>query len=253
MTKRLGIIQSRGLGDIIIALPIAHHYHEQGWHVHWPIAEQFIPHVVRHVPWVKWIPLTVDSGPYFYDTPYQRLLNFNCDEIICLYQSLTNHPELQARPEFQIMKFDQIKYAEAGVPFLDKWRLADCVTRDHEAEQALYQRLVNRNRPYVVLHLEGSDHRAEFDRAIIPQDYDQIEVTAHTDSVFDWLTVLEGAEILICVDSVIANLADQFQIPKKVESYFIPRSHIQLTPVLNGPWRCLEPSPETAQRIRIFR
>lgn len=253
MSKRLGIIQSRGLGDIIIALPIAHHYHEQGWHVHWPIAEQFIPHVQTHVPWVKWIPLTVDPGPYFYDTPYQRLHNFQCDEIICLYQALTNHPELSARPEFQIMKFDQIKYAEAGVPFLDKWRLADCVTRDHEAEQALYQRLVNPNRPYVVLHLEGSDHRADFDRAIIPQDYDQIEVTADSNSVFDWLTVIEGAEILICVDSVIANLADQFLIPQKVESYFIPRSHIQLTPVLNGPWRCLEPSPETAQRIRIFR
>ena len=253
MSKRLGIIQSRGLGDIIIALPIALHYREQGYHVHWPIAEQFIAHVEQHVPWVKWIPLTVDPGAYFYDTPYQRLRNFGCDPIVCLYQALTNHPELSARPEFQIMKFDQIKYAEVGIPFRDKWRLPECVSRNTEAEQALALSVNPEGRPYVIIHLEGSDHRAEFDRSIIPSEYLQIDVSTQTESIFNWLGLLEGAEALVCVDSVMANLADQYSIPTRVDSYFIPRSHIQLTPVLNGPWTTLEPDLATQQRIRIFR
>ena len=72
--KRLGIIQSRGLGDIVIALPIARHYYDLGWEVLWPIEEQFIPHVITHVPWVKWIPIPYDPpGRYFYDVPMERL------------------------------------------------------------------------------------------------------------------------------------------------------------------------------------
>lgn len=253
MTKRLGIIQSRGLGDIVIALPIAHYYHRQGYHVHWPIAQQFIPHVEHHVPWVKWIPLTVDPGAYFYHTPYQRLRNFGCDEIICLYQSLTGHPELQARPEFQIMKFDQIKYAVAGVPFLNKWALDQCITRNLIEEERLRYQLNPNNQPYAILHLEGSDHRAEFDRSYIPEEYVQIEITGQTKSIFDWIGLLESAEVIVCVDSVMANLSDQLLIPTKVDSYFIPRSHIQLTPVLNGPWTTLDPGQATETKIRIFR
>ena len=34
MAKKLGLIQTRGLGDIIISIPIAHHYHRQGWEVY---------------------------------------------------------------------------------------------------------------------------------------------------------------------------------------------------------------------------
>jgi len=194
-------------------------------------------------------------GPcaYFYDTPYQRLRNFGCSEIICLYQALTGHPELQARPEFQIQGFDQIKYSAAGVPFLNKWLLNDCITRDRAAEQELKQRLNPEGRPYALLHLEGSDHRAEFDRSYIPQEYLQIEITDQSKSIFDWIALMTEAEVLVCVDSVMANLADQLLIPTKVDSYFIPRSHIQLTPVLNGPWTTIEPSRLVEQRIRIFR
>jgi hypothetical protein len=126
--KRLGIIQTRGLGDIIIALPIARHYHDQDWEVFWPIQEDFIDNFKDHVPWVKWIPIVRDSGAFFYDVPMERLKNFRCDEILCLYQSLTGHPELVGRPEFQITKFDQLKYHAASVPFLKKWQTASLGT-----------------------------------------------------------------------------------------------------------------------------
>ena len=82
--KRLGLIQSRGLGDIVIALPIALHYHTRGWDIYWPICEEFVPSVIDHVPWIKWIPIKTDNGAFFYDVPMQRLKNFQCDEVICL-------------------------------------------------------------------------------------------------------------------------------------------------------------------------
>lgn len=253
--KKLGIIQSRGLGDILIALPIANYYKKQGWEIHWPICASFVKNFESHVPWVNWISVPVDKqGKFFYDKPYQLLESEQCDEIICLYQSLTGHPEFIKRPEFQITKFDQIKYHIAEVPFLEKWKLADCISRDLEKEKVLFDKLVNKEqKPYVVIHRKGSDFSAKIDSAWIPEDYQQIEIEEQSDSIFDWLTILEKAECLLLVDSVFSNLVDQFQINNTVESYFLPRSHIHLTPVLGGKWTVIEPDADTLKKITIFR
>jgi hypothetical protein len=249
--KKLGIIQSRGLGDIIIALPIAKHYHDAGWEIYWPIADTFIDNVVNHVPWVKWIPVPVDAGAFFYDVPLQRLKNFKVDEILPLYNALTGHPEFTARPEFQIMKFDQYKYAVAGVPFIKKWSLSNCITRDKKAEDELFKSLGSPQGPYAVLHLDGSDHRAAFDTSAIPEDWQQIEIKqGMTSSIFNWIPILNAAESIICVDSVFSNLVDQMGLGS--DRYFIPRSHIQLTPVLGNDWTVMDFDAETKKRVSIF-
>jgi hypothetical protein len=69
---------------------------------------------------------------------------------------------------------------------------------------------------------------------MIPQDWQTIEIDQQTDSVFDWLKILEGAQSLIMIDSVFANLVDQMHIGD--DRYFIQRSHIGLTPVQGGHW-----------------
>jgi hypothetical protein len=238
MSKRLGIIQSRGLGDLVIALPIAHHYHKEGWEIYWPILEEFMPSMQGAAPWVKWIPLPYDSpGRYFYDVPLERLKNFKCDETLCLYQALTGHQEFSDEVYFAHTKFDQYKYIKAGVPFTDKWKLGECITRNKEREEALYDKLVV-NPHYVAVHLEGSDHKATFDRSIIPADWDIIEISKQTDNVFDWLMILEKAQSLVLVDSIFANLVDQLSIGD--DRHFIPRSHIGLTPVQGNHWNWLQ-------------
>jgi hypothetical protein len=162
----------------------------------------------------------------------ERLKNFKCDEIIPLYQALTNH-KFHEEKYFQHTKFDQYKYIRAGVPFLEKWRLSTCVTRNPDREQALYNRLV-KNPNYVVVHLEGSDHRAEWDASVVPADWQVIYITPETDSIWDWLQIIEGAQSLIMVDSVYANIIDQMGLGE--DRYFIARSHIGLTPVQGQDW-----------------
>jgi hypothetical protein len=231
--KSLGIIQSRGLGDIVIALPIAHYYHQQGYEIHWPICSEFVPHVIKHVPWVHWHPVITDTGSFFYDQPMRILQDLNCDEILPLYQALTGH-KFHEELYFQHTKFDQYKYIAAGVPFINKWQLSQCITRDYAAETALYDQLVT-NPQYAVIHLEGSDHKAQFDYATIPDDWQTIEITEGlTPSIFNWLKILESAECIVCVDSCIANLVDQMNLQN--DKYFIARSHIGLTPVLGQHW-----------------
>jgi hypothetical protein len=233
--KKLGVVQSRGLGDIVITLPIAKYYYDQGWDILWPICEEFMPSVIDNVPWIKWIPVQTDSGSFFYDQPMERLKNFKCDEIICLYQHLTGHNFMDEK-YFQYTKFDQYKYIKAGVPFLEKWKLADCITRFPEREQALYDQVV-KNPNYAVVHLEGSDARADFDRSMIPSDWQTVEIIPRTGSIFDWLTVIERAQSIIMIDSVFSNIVDQMGLGE--DHYFIQRSHIGLTPVHNLPWTWL--------------
>jgi hypothetical protein len=249
MKKTLGIIQSRGLGDIVISLPIARYYHNAGWEIYWPICQEWGEQMDAAAPWVNWIPVPVDNGPFFYDVPLKALQDLEVEETICLYQALTGHPEFSAVPWFQHTKFDQYKYIQAGVPFLHKWKLAECIRRNPKREQDLYDRLV-KNPKYVVIHLEGSDHRADFDRSIIPQDWQTIEISPVTDSIWDWLTVLERAQSLILVDSVYANIVDQMGIGD--DRYFLPRSHIQLTPVQGQDWTWLE-NRNLPGHTRVFR
>lgn len=246
--KKLGIIQSRGLGDIFITLPIAHYYSKE-YQILWPTLEEWCPHLQKTAPWIKWIPIQPDHGAYFYDIPLERLRNFGCDEILPLYNALTNHPEFSTELQFQHTKFDEYKYIKAQVPFLEKWNLKPCITRDLDKEQQLYNKLVT-NPNYVIIHLEGSDTRADFDHSIIPQDWQIIEITGKSHWVTDYLTLLERAQSLILVDSVYSNLVDQLDIGD--DRYFIPRSHIQLTPTLGRQWTWIE-NTKLNPRTRIFQ
>jgi hypothetical protein len=247
---KIGIIQSRGLGDIVIALPIAKHWTDEGHKVIWPICEEFWASVKDIAPWVQWIPIPTDSrGAFFYSEPEKRLKALNCDEIICLYQALNIRPELSKQPFFQIQHFDEFKYSKAGVPFLKKWTLDECITRNTEQEQQLYDRVIT-NPNYMVYHTEGSTYKCSADLSNIPADWQQIEITSLTDSVFDWLKILEGAQALILIDSVFSNIVDQLKID--VDKYWIPRSHIHLTPVLGTEWTILEPPIDSIAAKPIF-
>lgn len=250
MTKRLGIIQSRGLGDIVISLPIAHHYHKQGWDIYWPVCEEFVKHFKHHVPWITWVPIPYDNvGNYFYNLPITRLKNFKCDEILCLYQSLSSHPEFSQELYFQHTKFDEYKYNKAQVPFYKKWSLVECITRDLAAEQELYDKLVKKEN-YVVTHTKGWDHTAKFDHSVIPQDWQTVEISDRSNSIFDWLTIIERAQAIIAVDSCIANMIDQMNIDNDL--YYMPRSHIQLTPVLGNSWTWIE-NQNLDSKTKLFR
>ena len=247
---KLGIIQSRGLGDIFMTVPIAKYYRDQDWQIYWPICEELHSHVRDTVPWVNWIPVPTDKrGDFFYKEPELRLKNLKCDEIICLYQALNIRPELSQVPYFQIQKFDEFKYTKAGVPFLNKWTLKDMIVRSELREQRLYDQVVQQEH-YMVYHTEGSTYRCSADLSHIPPEWQQIEITARTDSVMDWLKVIEGAQAGIFIDSIMANLVDQLQID--LDKYWIPRSHIHITPVLGTAWTILAAPQDSLAAKPVF-
>lgn len=237
--KRLGIIQSRGIGDIIIALPIAKWYRDRGVDVFWPIDGRFLSSFQEAADYVRFIPFafqpTLDG---FLNEPNRLLRAAGCERIVPLYSFLSNVPS--AHPKlFASLKFDEYKYAAAGVPFAEKWNLA--LRRNPAREQRLFEALV-RQEDYVVVQRQGSNARSTAEIPSRFQGCQVIEINEQTDCIFDWLRILERARFLMLLDSCFSNLVDQLGLPN--EKMFLLRSDVRFTPVLRAGWHYHgEPSP----------
>lgn len=256
-----GIIQSRGLGDILIALPIARHYFDQGEKIVWPVCEEFIPAVESYAPWVNWVSVPTDpAGAFFLQTPLRVFEQWGVDpdEALYLYQYLNIVPELTDPEFFNILKFDQYKYQMAGVPFIKKWDLGRCITRSNDRELALKDRLnqsFDLSKPYAVVHLTGSSARVDESivRAFIDPAVQIINIDLFLDknsSPFDWIGIIERAKIFVGLDSVYANMVDQLAITAP-ELYWIRRSAWDLTPVLGQAWQFVPTNLPIAEPKRV--
>jgi hypothetical protein len=255
MAIKRGIIQARGIGDIVIALPIAKYYQEQGDEIYWPICTEFIDTFREYAPWVNWIAVDTDpQGLFFFNTPLQRLQAAGCDmnEVLYLYQFLSSTPELTDPELYNILKFDQYKYQVAGVPFRNKWLLNGCIIRRADSEKTLADQVKPQGR-YAVAHLSGSNTRVDqglasnfLDPAVRIINIDDYKYT----SIFDWIPIIEGAEAVICLDSCIANMVDQLCIDGP-SLYWIRRSPWDLTPVLGSAWTIVPTNLPIAEPKRI--
>lgn len=230
----IGIIQPRGLGDIVIALPIAAHYAKRGHKVLWPVDQRFLPTLAPHVPYVEFLPFAFEDTPVNYaDVPEILLRGRGVERILSLFHHLDGQPA-RSDPDLAFaLKFDEYKYAVAGVPFAEKWTLD--IARDPAREADLIASLDLGGAPYVLVHRHASNASFDFNP---PPDWAPghrlIEIDARTQNAFDWLGALEGASRLVLIDSVFANLVDQLGIGG--EKYFAMRSPVSATPVLRGAW-----------------
>jgi hypothetical protein len=239
---RIGLIQSHGIGDIIIAAPIAQHFIALGHDVHWPVSDRYFPFVKAAFPEIGFISVEADCWGYnsldhTYNRPLAELQALACDEIFCLYsnmvaeQGITFEHIVDTRLA-NSLKFDEYKYAVAKVPFAKKWQLQ--ITRDSTREKALFDRL-GICRDFVLIHSHGSNFSIEIQPTEeMERDYQIVQLTEITDNPFDWLGVIESASMLYLLDSCFANLVEQLDIGK-ARTLFL-RSGVRSTPVFKNGW-----------------
>jgi hypothetical protein len=232
VTQRIGLIQTRGLGDIIIALPIADHFIEKGDSVFWPVDASFLPSLQRIKPEINFIGVPCGTGvEYFYDTPLRYLREADCSRVISLYSYVTG---LKINVDYLTasLKFDEYKYAVARVPFARKWDLA--LKRDPGREMALHTSL-RITKPYICIHSRGSNYEISLNlSADLENQFQVVRISELTDSVFDWIYTLEHAAKLLLIDSCFSNLVEQLGI--QVEKYLMLRSPACDTPVYRNNW-----------------
>ena len=234
---KIGLIQTRGIGDIIIAAPIAQYYINQGHEVFWPVDSGFYPAVQAAFPEIRFMPVSKEQAggtslAYFYAQPLAELSAIGCNPIFSLYSYLSGLDIVDPK-QANSLKFDEYKYAAASVPFEQKWQLR--VNRNLEREQALFERLDIRG-DYILMHDQGSNFKLDIQ---LPEDmlrdFQLVRVSELSDNPFDWIGVIERAGVLVCVDSCFANLAEQLNLCAR--KYLFLRSDIRATPVFKNNWQ----------------
>lgn len=264
MVPIVGIIQVRGLGDAIIAMPIAQYFKQKGHGVYFALDDRSCESFQYAFPDITFVPVShkeykLEEGincPYWFETPFTLLKERGCDAIVSfpyhelhlmlsdvpaeaknsLLHRLQNPAERRAMNAkfYQHFKFDEFKYHVANVPFEQKWNLK--IRRNYQREQELYNRLVRGGRPLIVTHLTGSNIGYNVESLGLDLNANEvINITEDiTTNIFDWLTILERADTVITLDSVFCNLIEQLNFRNK--KLFIRRSNIYMTPVLKNNW-----------------
>jgi len=227
--KKLGIIQPGRIGDILICLPIALYYSKEGYSIVWPIDNRHLSMFRAAAPWVHWIPVT-GSVSHVLVGAAKNICNSQHIKYIAL-NSTAGIRDIPPR-HHTIVRFDELKYIKASVPFEWKWRLKSCLDLKSITTKTLFDKYDLDGEKYVLTHLDGSTWRS--DNPNIWQNWFHIKIKPVTSSIFDWLYIIQNAHKICCVDSCFANLIEGLQI--ETEKIFILRSDRWLTPTLKTGW-----------------
>lgn len=262
-SEKIGFIQARGIGDIVILMPICRWFYSKGNEVHLVCDSQYIESLQYAFPFCQFHGVHDEEknlfnnikNPFWFEGPKEILEGIGCTKIISfpfeeifykdtvgkmLPQRISGEYESQALQKniTYHLTFDQFKYALAGVPFSEKWNLS--IRRNLTREYDLFKHVVKHPK-YAVFHtnvnngtlnVKVEDYTPFY--SMYGEDLQIIEIQKITDNVFDWLTVLEHATCIVAVDSVYVNLVDQLGF--KNDKYFIQRSNVIFTPVMREKW-----------------
>lgn len=200
--RRLGIIQPGRLGDIIICLPIAKWYANNGYEVFWPIENTYIRNFTGYVDYVNFVGIdSLDCNAA------RKECVPNCNTIIDLSISFPNsHPYNDAAfyQNRQSITFDRMKYDFANVPFEEKWNIF--FDRNLENEKKLESQL-NLPETFTLVHTSGSSESFVYHAE---EGEEVVYVTDTGSSIFDWCGAIKKANKIVAIDSSFANLVEQF-------------------------------------------
>jgi hypothetical protein len=102
----------------------------------------------------------------------------------------------------------------------------------------------------MVYQNHASDVSYDIDLSAVDPQLQRIEITPHTDNIFDWIKILNGAEAMILIDSVFANLVDQLNLAPESDKYFMRKWNRKVdgNPVFMQEWSYLPvAAPEGVQ------
>lgn len=206
------IIQPGNIGDIIICLPIAKHYHDQGLHVYWIVWSHLVSHFNKgNIDYVQFVSVPMQSRWYEWSHEFCRE---KCSKPIDLsftqFGSWHTHNTTSYQQQ-RDMSFDQYKYFLADVDFDLKWNLS--LNRSHEREKQLYDHLRGGDdKKYCLVCDTGSDTKLNLKIDNSNYSGDILNITPITDCVFDWLLLFERCDKMILIESCFSNLLDQMNM-----------------------------------------
>lgn len=205
MKEKICIVQTGRLGDTIIALPIAKYYYDKGYLVDWVIHERIkkLFDYVDYINEVIVVPNEVDivnSVPVAYSLLDVKKYQFVIDLSIGFPGSMVYK---YTDPNF-LETFVHVKYYLANVDVNEKWNLK--FNRNKDRENELYQKLVEGDREYILIHNASDNGDVIFD---LNSEYQKIYFGRVEEyEIFDWYKIILNAKEIHCIDSSLCNFID---------------------------------------------
>jgi hypothetical protein len=270
--KKLVVVQPGKLGDILITVPMAKYYYDQGYtEIHWPVFDNFIS-ILERFEYIKPISfgVSLDKNTYlskkrvsFYDplnTAGARSIEF-FDSFYKAYPDTSDFEVLDACFAFpghrneknpQIaetyMKAEkswlQLKYDLGKVPLKHRWSLD--YTRRPQKEKELYDVIKD-----YALDKYGSEEYAIVQNYTEHPGFQGVVPTYKPKNpinfsyirgyeITDWLKVLEKASEIVCVDSCLSHYIEITPSLKSVKKIYLgteePHYHPFMRNILFNNW-----------------
>lgn len=220
--KKVLIYQPGKVGDIIICLPIAEHYHKLGWIVEWlcPIKYHSLFNYINYVHPVV-----------------SKISNY--DKVIDLSFGIITNTEVHRqwlKKRQGLESFVELKYQLAGVSLSESCNL-NYIPNDN-LEDSLYSDLgLDVINDYILVH-SGSDYGSAID---VHSDKVIVQfkpIDGKNYQIFDWRKVIENASEIHCIDSSLVNFVDRLPNVKGELHYYITDKvpHQSDRTLLNKKW-----------------
>lgn len=216
--KKLAIIQPGRLGDLIICLPIAKHYHDLGFNVHWPILDEY-KSLFNNIDYVTTIPINSDitncvRKAYLETKSFKKIIDlsfgFHYSNVHLAYHGNTSFAS----------NFVESKYKLAEVPLTERWNLK--YKRNTKKEDELFDKLY-KGKDYYLVHgdsSQGSHINFIGDNIIKVRPIDGF-------NIFDWRKLAINAEKIHCVDSSFCNFIESDKSFKHKQKTYIQAKRME--------------------------
>jgi len=239
--KKIKIIQPCRIGDIIICLPIAKAYYDNGYEVYWPVCAKYY-NLFNYVDYVTPIKLCEDINKSTFEAK-EVLPEIQQLDLMINFGSTTI--ENQSEWENSNYSFDEWKYFKAGVPFSEKTNLI--INRNINKENSLIKKFnINLDEPYIVRHYQGTWCKWTFDNQIKDSEFRIIDIEPISDyNIFDWIGVIENCHHIYAVDSCIVNLVNGLKLCLNHRTFrpwwniYDPKLGDKLIPKMSDNWEIL--------------
>ena len=228
---RIMLVQPGAVGDIIVCLPIAKYWANQGYEVFWPARKKFIKHF-EQIDYVT----TMVLNEEVLDSDWLRSDVIKClriyEEQNFLYGlNLADrgpHPTAQKPTE----NFEQSKYRLSRVPFYEKHYLE--WTRNKDKEDNIYNKYVSES-PYAFVH-DTSSHN---ENAVLPKislPIVRCEDFSPKYNIFDWYKVISSADEIYVTESSIWAFCDGIVNDLSENRYLLPREKMGNMTTISERW-----------------
>jgi len=231
---KIGIIQPGRLGDMFILIPAMKHLHDQGNEIIWPVFENYIWMFNDVIDYINFLP--VKNNVYTAVNESHNLLKLHNVDIVndlaaTFPNSMATQPYVDSG-DGNILPYDKFKYDRLELPVDLKWNLRDCINRNYNKENELYNKLVT-NEKYAVINPTCSSGRynINFDAS----GGQVIEVTTEY-NIFHWIKILENAQTIVLLNSGMLCLVDQLNITNRKIVFKIPSDKL---PILRNEWKII--------------